>query len=55
LLPTGRKGSAVTLLQAVLPALSLAMMTHAGHTIAASLLAAYLGGDAGRRVHSGAI
>jgi adenylate cyclase len=31
------------------------MMTHAGHTIAASLLAAYLGGDAGRRVHSGAI
>ena len=43
------------LLQAVLPALSLAMMTDAGHTIASSLLTAYLGGDAGRRVHSGAI
>jgi adenylate cyclase len=43
------------LLKAVLPAVSLAMMAHAGHTIAASLLAAYLGGDAGRRVHSGAI
>jgi adenylate cyclase len=43
------------LLRAVLPALSLAMMTHAGHTIASSLLEAYLGGDAGRRVHAGAI
>jgi adenylate cyclase len=31
------------------------MMTHAGHTIAGSLLAAYLGEDAGRRVHAGAI
>ena len=45
----------IALLKAVLPALSLAMMTHAGHTIASSLLAAYLGDDAGRRVHSGAI
>jgi adenylate cyclase len=45
----------VTLLRAVLPALSLAMMTHAGHTIASGLLEAYLGGDAGRRVHSGEI
>jgi len=43
------------LLRAILPALSLAMMTHAGHTIASSLLGAYLGGDAGRRVHAGAI
>lgn len=43
------------LLRAVLPALSLAMMTHAGHTIASGLLEAYLGGDAGRRVHAGAI
>jgi adenylate cyclase len=33
----------------------LAMMTHAGHTIAAGLLGAYLGGDAGRRVHAGAV
>jgi adenylate cyclase len=31
------------------------MMSYAGHTIASSLLAAYLGSDAGRRVHSGAI
>ena len=31
------------------------MMTHAGHTIASSLLEAYLGADAGRRVHAGAI
>ncbi|MGC2204075.1 MAG: adenylate/guanylate cyclase domain-containing protein, partial [Stellaceae bacterium] len=45
----------LTLLRAVLPALSLAMMAHAGHTIASGLLAAYLGEDAGRRVHSGAI
>jgi adenylate cyclase len=45
----------LTLLQAVLPALSLAMMTHAGHTIASGLLGAYLGGDAGRRVHAGAV
>ncbi len=43
------------LLRAVLPAVSLAMMTHAGHTIASSLLQAYLGGDAGRRVHAGAV
>ena len=45
----------LTLLRAVLPALSLAMMAHAGHTIASGLLQAYLGGDAGRRVHAGAV
>src|SRR6202030_1275084 len=45
----------LTLLRAVLPALSLAMMTHAGHTIASGLLGAYLGDDAGRRVHAGAV
>jgi adenylate cyclase len=45
----------IVLLRAVLPALSLAMMTHAGHTIASSLLQAYLGGDPGRRVHAGAV
>ena len=45
----------LTLLKAVLPALSLAMMSYATHTIASSLLVAYLGGDAGRRVHAGAI
>ena len=43
------------LLKAVLPVVSLAMMAHAGHTIASSLLEAYLGADAGRRVHAGAI
>jgi adenylate cyclase len=31
------------------------MMAHAGHTIASSLLKAYLGDDAGERVHSGAV
>src|SRR6202008_2382571 len=45
----------LVLLRAVLPALSLAMMTHGGHMIASGLLKAYLGGDAGRRVHAGAI
>jgi len=45
----------LVLLRAVLPALSLAMMAHAGHTIASGLLEAYLGGDAGRRVHAGAV
>src|SRR5260370_6547589 len=39
----------LTLLRAVLPALSLAMLAHAGHTIASGLLEAYLVGDARRR------
>jgi adenylate cyclase len=45
----------LTLLQATLPALSLAMKAHAGHVIAAGLLETYLGEDAGRRVHAGSI
>jgi adenylate cyclase len=53
--PRGFCDDDLQLLEAVLPALSLALMTHAGHTIASGLLAAYLGGDAGRRVHSGAV
>ena len=53
--PTGFHDDDLALLKAALPALSLAMMSYAGHTIASSLLAAYLGDDAGRRVHSGAI
>src|SRR6266852_2140161 len=53
--PEGFAGEAVPLIQAVLPAASLAMMTHASHTIASGLLAAYLGSDAGRRVHAGAV
>jgi adenylate cyclase len=51
----GFRDDHLQLLKAVLPALSLAMMAHAGHTIASGLLEAYLGADAGRRVHSGAI
>jgi adenylate cyclase len=53
--PAGYSGDDLVLLKAVLPVVSLAMMTHAGHTIASSLLAIYLGADAGRRVHAGAI
>jgi adenylate cyclase len=53
--PGGFHDDDLALLQATLPALSLAMMSFAGHTIASSLLEAYLGSDAGRRVHSGAI
>ncbi len=43
------------LLGATLPGLALALKAHAGHDIAANLLSAYLGADAGRRVHSGAV
>jgi adenylate cyclase len=53
--PGGFGEDDVTLLQAVLPALSLAMKAHAGHVIASGLLQAYLGEDAGRRVHAGAV
>jgi adenylate cyclase len=53
--PSGFEDDHLSLLKAVLPVISLAMMTHAGHTIASSLLEAYLGADAGRRVHAGAI
>jgi adenylate cyclase len=42
-------------LSATLPGLALALKAHAGHDIAANLLSAYLGADAGRRVHSGAV
>jgi adenylate cyclase len=44
-----------TLIDATLPALSLAMKAHAGHVIASGLLGTYLGEDAGRRVHAGAV
>jgi adenylate cyclase len=53
--PEGFDDDDLALLKAVLPVVSLAMMTHAGHTIASNLLAAYLGDDVGRRVHAGAI
>jgi adenylate cyclase len=45
----------LALLRATLPALSLAMKGDAGHVIASGLLGTYLGEDAGRRVHSGAV
>ena len=54
-LPGGFRDDDLVLLRAVLPALSLAMMTHGGHMIASGLLKAYLGDDAGRRVHAGAV
>jgi len=53
--PEGFSEDELLLIQAVLPAASLAIMSEAGHTIASGLLAAYLGGDAGRRVHAGAV
>ena len=53
--PGGFADDDLTLLKAVLPVISLAMMTHAGYTIASGLLEAYLGADAGRRVHAGAV
>ncbi|MBV8337494.1 MAG: adenylate/guanylate cyclase domain-containing protein [Alphaproteobacteria bacterium] len=51
----GFRDDDVVLFKAVLPIVSLAMMTNAEHTIASGLLAAYLGADAGRRVHAGAV
>jgi class 3 adenylate cyclase len=53
--PKGFQDDDLVLLKAVLPVVSLAMMAHAGHTIASGLLEAYLGDDAGRRVHAGAV
>jgi adenylate cyclase len=53
--PGGFSEDDLLLIQAVLPAASLAIMAEAGHMIAAGLLAAYLGADAGRRVHAGAV
>ncbi len=56
---TDRKGGFseddVTLVDATLPALSLAMKSHAAYVIASGLLGTYLGEDAGRRVHAGAV
>jgi adenylate cyclase len=51
----GFRDEDLLLIQAVLPVVSLAIMSEAGHMIAASLLAAYIGADAGGRVHAGAI
>jgi adenylate cyclase len=51
----GFRDDDLLLLKGVLPALSLAVMAQTGHRIAAGLLATYLGADAGRRVHQGAV
>jgi adenylate cyclase len=53
--PDGFAEGDLALLRAVLPVVSLAMMAHAGHRIASNLLGAYLGADAGSRVHAGAV
>jgi adenylate cyclase len=53
--PEGFGEDDLVMLKAALPVVSLAMMAHAGHTIASGLLKAYLGDDAGRRVHAGAV
>lgn len=45
----------MALIEATLPALSLAMKADAGHVIASGLLGTYLGADAGQRVHAGAV
>jgi adenylate cyclase len=56
---TDRKGGFTdddtTLIEATLPGLSLAMKADASHLIATGLLGTYLGEDAGRRVHYGAV
>jgi adenylate cyclase len=53
--PGGFSDDDMTLVQATLPALSLAMKAQAGHVIASALLQTYLGAETGRRVHAGAI
>ena len=53
--PEGFGNDDLQLIEAVLPAVSLAIVSDVEHTIAAGLLAAYLGGDAGRRVHAGVV
>jgi adenylate cyclase len=53
--PDGFSDDQLRLIQAVLPAVALAIVSDAEHTMAAGLLAAYLGADAGRRVHAGVV
>ena len=53
--PGGFDDDDMLLLQATLPALSLAMKAHAGYIIASALLQTYLGEQTGKRVHAGAI
>jgi adenylate cyclase len=53
--PNGFSEDDLRLIEAVLPAVALAIMSDTEHTIAAGLLAAYLGDDVGRRVHAGVV
>jgi adenylate cyclase len=53
--PEGFSDDDLHLIEAVLPAVSLAIVSDTEHTMAAGLLAAYLGSDAGRRVHAGVV
>ena len=53
--PDGFGNDDLQLIEAVLPAVSLAIVSDAEHTIAAGLLAAYLSSDVGRRVHAGVV
>ncbi|HXE17115.1 MAG TPA: adenylate/guanylate cyclase domain-containing protein [Stellaceae bacterium] len=53
--PGGFSDDDLILIQTALPALALAVKSESGHVIASGLLAAYLGEDAGRRVHAGAV
>src|SRR4029077_16047150 len=53
--PEGFSDDDLHLIEAVLPAVSLAIVSDAEHTMAAGLLAAYRGGVAGRRVHAGVV
>ena len=53
--PHGFDDAHIMLMEATLPGLALALKAHAGHNIASSLLSAYLGEDAGHRVHNGAV
>ena len=53
--PDGFGNDDLQLIEAALPAVSLAIVSDVEHTVAAGLLAAYLGGDVGRRVHAGVV
>ena len=53
--PGGFAEGEIELIQATLPALALALKSHAGHEIASNLLRTYLGEHAGQRVHSGSV
>jgi adenylate cyclase len=53
--PEGFGENDLRLIEAVLPAVALAIMSDTEHTIAAGLLTAYLGDDVGRRVHAGVV